>query len=270
MIDFGEFVATLPPEDRNVAIKHQNEIEQLSEYVDYGFVFDDERWKEIGYDFYTAKRVADLAAKHLSSVRGTPSILEIGAGSNENILRAITFGLKGIPFEYIVYNENKILSREFIERANVFTGSFLIREQDILKADSADKYDLVILQHAINDIAENHFAKAREIDTVEQSWWSSRSERFKLLNELVQSKNGLEQLAAVFAGLVDRLLVMIKPGGILLVNHCCFQNEVRDGYNRELNNQYIRYFRDVAARVDLLVEVDSGLNHQWWFLSQRR
>jgi hypothetical protein len=258
-----------PPDDQRVFKDHERVIEQLIPHVNWGFVFDQERWMELAFDVDASIKwlciIQDLAGR--KNFEQPFSVLEIGPGSTESVVRALA--LSRIPARYSAINENRPLSVGLRDSLRKYEFPANVISADVFGMDISE-CDLLVLHHALNDIVESALAKERSIDVVDRNWRDTRVERFRAVRNTICMPDGHEKIVSIFRCLIEKASEALSKGGHLVANHCCFQNEIRDGYDCRLNNSFVDIFRSLLMSSGKFKELPNDFGRQWWITAVRR
>jgi len=201
------------------------------------------------------------------------NVLEVASGDTIHVPIALQMYTHG-QGRYVTANLNKGLTESFWKRvANLTIYIRLIEDNasNIEQYEPAESFDLIALQHAVNDIIQTIVAEELGIDTVHNDWMAILPDMAHGVTWAYQNGT-LERIAyAKFIALLQGCYQLLRPGGYMVFNHCVFQVDLDCGYELDLYANYIFLAREWIARSDLDIEVIErhDFDPRWWLIVRK-
>ncbi len=249
-----EAYEAIPPEQRKTAW-HDLLEHPISSFTPQNEVFFRGRWEEV---FRWA-------------VRDTPVVLEIASGDADMVPQMMGRAFPGS--RYITANMNKALTASLLARTAGLPVEMTVVEEDaafLAGKLGAESVDLIVFQHAVNDVLQAILCDRDGIDTIEADWMAILPDMIRILQQEVAGGTLEQSLKTPFLGLLDTLRGLLRPGGILAMNHYMFQLDLDWGYPPDLFEHMIPMIRgwmgDCAGYREVLVD---GFHPNWWIFLRR-
>lgn len=203
----------------------------------------------------------------------TISVLEIGAGGNDLIPKAVAKTYPSPLSQYITANLNKELTNIFKAKTKNLPITVEVIEDDaqnIEKVFGTDAFDMVVFEHSANDVIETILADKNGIDTITSDWMEILPQITEIVNH--QYQNGtLEQIVKTeFLHLISSCLKVLKPNGRIAINHYQFQYNLDIGLNPNWNENLLSIVRTWISEAKLGKEVFvKDFEPQWWMFLKK-
>lgn len=199
--------------------------------------------------------------------------MEVASGDVTVVPRAVDLYSQGTG-SYLTANLNKDLTNNFIRNTRNLEIGIRVVEDNALNLDShcsAESFDVVAFQHAVNDIIQTIVADREGIDTVNNSWWDILSPMIKATEGYYRQGRLAEVARDEFMRLISVCCGLLKKGGCMVFNTTMYQLDLDSGYSRELYSSYVHIAREWIAASGLpLEEVGlEGYDPQWWLVVRK-
>lgn len=202
------------------------------------------------------------------------SVLEIGAGGNDLLPKAIAKAYPSPLSKYTTFNLNQELTGIFKAKTQNLPISIEVIEDDAQKIESyegEDVFDVIVFEHSANDVIETILAEKNGIDTVHSDWMKILPQITDIVNREYSDKTLETNVKDDFLKLISTCLKVLKSDGILAINHYQFQYNLDIGLNPEWNENLLPIIRKWILDAKLGEEVffeDS--EPQWWMFLQKK
>lgn len=201
----------------------------------------------------------------------TLALLEVATGDTDMIPQMMA---RSYPHSrYITANMNRILTARFRERTQGLPLEIVVIEADAAHIErhlDAASLEVVAFQHAVNDVIQAILCAQAGVDTVYTDWMETLPQMIAILQRELAA-NTLEQHAKPgFLSLLERLLRVLKPGGMLVMSHYMFQLDLDWGYPPDLWENMLPMTRRWVTDLPGCREVTfDGFHPQWWLFLRK-
>ncbi len=174
---------------------------------------------------------------------------------------------------YITANMNRLLTQSLREKTRDLPLEVAVIEEDAANIDQhlpAESVDLIAFQHAVNDVIQAILCDQQGIDTIYADWMETLPAMIRILQKETAA-NTLEQHAKpAFLSLLEKLLKVLKPGGLIVMSHYMFQLDLDWGYPPDLFENLIPITREWVKELPGCKEVNfEGFDPHWWIFLQK-
>lgn len=198
-------------------------------------------------------------------------VLEVASGTNVKIARALDRHSKGNGF-FVAANLNKKHSAKLSEYLSEYSIGKKIIEDDAINLSNYyqdNTFDLIGMNHAINDMFEYLAAKSKGIDTVNEDW--NYNLMIQCLEEVYKQGDLESKIKNEFIETIKTLYRLLKPDCYMIMNNYVFQELLKLGGTFELYDSFIDIVRDWIHTSGLKfkeIELD-GLSKKYWLLLRK-
>lgn len=201
----------------------------------------------------------------------TLTLLEIASGDADMIPQMMA---RVRPrSRYITANMNRKLTRNLRAHTHGLPLEIVVIEEDaagINRHLPAGSVDLIAFQHAVNDVIQAILCDQRGVDTIDTDWMDTLPEMIRILQEELAHHTLELHAKPAFLSLLSNLLVVLKPGGVIAMNHYMFQLDLDWGYPPALWENIIPITRQWVEGQPGCVEVSfAGFHPQWWLFLKK-
>jgi hypothetical protein len=199
------------------------------------------------------------------------TLLEIASGDADMLPQMMA---RDYPHSrYITANMNKILTKSLLEKTRDLSVEIQVIEEDAITIDRylpAESVDLVVFQHAVNDVFQAILCDQEGIDTVDSDWMETLPRMIRILQREI-SENTLENhVKPGWLALLDHLSPVLKKDGLMVMNHYMFQLDLDWGYPPGLWEKMIPITRTWLKGLNGFKELYfDGFDPQWWLFIQK-
>ncbi len=200
------------------------------------------------------------------------TLLEIASGDADCIPQMLARDFAGS--RYLSANMNKILTARLRENTRGLAVEIQVIEEDAacigrhLKPGSVD---LIAFQHAVNDVLQAILCGREGIDTIEADWMAVLPAMIRILQRELAEDSFAAHVKAPWLSLLDQLAGVLKPGGLLVMNHYMFQLDLDWGYPPFLWENLIPIVRSWLPEPSQFTEISlAGFHPQWWMFLQKK
>lgn len=175
---------------------------------------------------------------------------------------------------YITANMNKNLNASLLRKTENLGLNLQLIEDDaahIVDHLGHNAVDIIAFQHAINDVIQAILCDQAGIDTTFSDWMEALPRMIEILQQEIK-QNTLELHAKQpFLQLIDTLLQVLKPNGIIAMNHYMFQLDLDWGYPPALFEHMVPMIRNWLLEMTDCEEITvDGFDPQWWIFLQKK
>lgn len=199
------------------------------------------------------------------------TLLEVASGDSDPIPQMMA---RRYPNgRYIAANMNRRLTESLQERTQELPIEISVIEEDAARIGDflpAGSVDLIAFQHGVNDVIQAILCEQEGLDTIYTDWMAVLPGMIRIMQQEI-AQNTLEQHASpAFQALLHQLLLVLKPGGFIVINHYMFQLDLDWGYPPELWENLIPIVRQWMSSLSGGKEVIyPDFNPHWWIFYQK-
>jgi hypothetical protein len=198
-------------------------------------------------------------------------LLEIASGDADMIPQMMA--LTHPHSRYITANMNRILTSRLREKTRGLPIEIDVIEEDAININQylpPDSVDIIAFQHAVNDVIQAILCDREGIDTVYSDWMEILPKMIGILQKEI-ARNTLEQHAKpAFISLLEKLIKVLKTGGVMVMSHYMFQLDLDWGYPPDLWENIIpitrEWIKELPGGKELFFE---GFDPHWWIFYQK-
>lgn len=200
------------------------------------------------------------------------SLLEVASGDADMLPQCISHSNPSST--YIAANMNQILNRNLIKKLEGLSIQYKLIDDDALQISNyldEASVDVIAFQHGLNDVLQAILCGYYDVDTIYNDWMDILPKMIELLT--VEIKNGTfkEKVYEPFLNLLHTLSKVLKPNGIIAINHYMFQYDLDLGYPVELFTNLIPDVRSwLEGNKDFKEIYINGYSNQWWLFLQKQ
>jgi hypothetical protein len=226
------------------------------------------RFTPVNEVFFRARWAEVLSAAHLGE---DVTLLEIASGDADMIPQMMA---RLYPHSrYITANMNQILNERLRAKTRELPVQVVVIEEDAAAIDRhlpAESVDIVAFQHAVNDVLQAILSEQEGVDTIYTDWMEMLPKMIQILQRET-SQNTLEQhVRPAFLSLLEKLLLVLKKDGLMVMNHYMFQLDLDWGYPPVLWEDWIPITRQWIKGLPGCKEVFfEGFDPHWWLFYQK-
>jgi hypothetical protein len=255
--EYFEFLASKSDEEIEYGLKHI--IESPINYFDF-----------YNYYYYV------MWYKSLRNAVGedTVNVLEIASGDEDMISQVMdkTFNKES---QYVSFNMNKKLNREFYRKTKGLEVSLLVIEEDakyIPDYFGPNYFNAVAFQHSINDVIQAILCHKESIDTIDTDWMKVLPHMIKIMQRELQEGTLEQHAKKEFLSLISNCMDTLTQNGMMIFSHYMFQLDLDLGYPYELWHNMLPMARKWILESGLMVEEIEfeGFDKQWWMFLRKK
>ncbi|MGF7146222.1 hypothetical protein HNQ56_004686 [Anaerotaenia torta] len=198
------------------------------------------------------------------------TLLEVATGDADMIPQML--GRTRPHSHYITSNMNKLLNHSLLKKTKGLPITMRLIDDDAANITShigEASVDVITFQHAVNDVLQAILCGREGIDTIDSDWMETLPEMIAVLQREVR-ENTLEQhIKGAFLELIRSLLKVLKPGGIIIMNHYMFQLDLDWGYPPELFENMLPMVREWLRELDAREIFVEGFHPNWWLFLKK-
>ena len=250
-------------------LPEEEKIEALKNIISYPVGHNLKHWVVFNW-FLKTRWVEALQAVNLVA---PISALELATGSNDKIPQILTKRFNHTNTRYTTVNLNKKLTADFKQNTKDLALRIDIIEdaaQNIENYFSDEKADVVIFEHAFNDIAEDLIAKKHGIDTINIDWFDIIQRLIEITNKAYLNGTYEEILKENFLEMLSSSLKVLKPGSFIISHQFQYQFDIDRGIFPEIWTELISMVRKWINEKDTGEEVFfDGFDPTWWMFIKK-
>lgn len=198
-------------------------------------------------------------------------LLEVATGDADMIPQAMQVAYPAA--HYCTANLNERLNASFRQRTAALTLDIQLFPAD---ASAIAQYlppasvDVVAFQHGLNDVVQGILCAREGIDTTYADWMETLPAMIRILQREVAAGTLAEHAREPFLALMASQLSVLKPGGVIAMNHYQFQLDLDWGYPSDLWENFIPLMRSWLSALPGCAEVPlEGFHPQWWLFLRK-
>lgn len=227
------------------------------------------RFTAVNEVFFRARWAEVLGALHPGKEL---ALLEIASGDADVIpqmmARACPHGSR-----YITANMNRLLTQSLREKTRHLPLEVLVIEEDAAEIERhllAESVDIIAFQHAVNDVIQAILCGQAGVDTVYADWMEILPQMIAILQKETAQNTLTQHASPAFLHLLEKLLTVLKPGGLMVMNHYMFQLDLDWGYPPGLWDNMIPITRQWIKALPGCKEVFfEGFDPHWWMFFRK-
>ena len=250
-------------------VSEKEKIEALKNIISYPVGHNLIHW--FMFTWFTKTRwIEALQAVNLAS---PVSMLELATGSGDMIPQVLAKQYSHPHTRYTTVNLNKQLTADFKQRVKDLPIKIDIIEdaaQNIETYFNNKQVDVVIFEHAFNDIAEDIIGKKYGIDTINMSWWDILPKLVELTNDAYSNGTYEAIIKEDFLQMFRSLLKVLKPGSFIISYQFQYQFDLDLGIIPEIWTDLISTVRKWLNEGNIGEEVFfDGFEPNWWMFIKK-
>ncbi len=247
--------ASIPPSERSAQVQAllERPIAHFSAVIDVLFRA---RWAEV------------LQA---SGAKSGLTLLEIASGDTDVIPQMMARDYPGS--RYIAANMNRLLTAGLRAKTAGLPLDVAVIEEDaigIARHLAADSVDVVAFQHGVNDVLQAILCDKEGVDTIQTDWMETLPRMIEIMQRETRDNTLEQHVKPEFLALLATLRNVMKPGGLMAMNHYMFQLDLDWGYPPAVWEDLIpivrRWVKDVPGMREVSFE---GFDPQWWLFLKK-
>lgn len=200
------------------------------------------------------------------------TLLEVATGDADMIPQMLGRTRPGSC--YITANMNKLLNQRLLKKTDGLPITMKLIDDDaahITDHIGEASVDVIAFQHAVNDVIQAILCEREGIDTIYSDWMAALPKMIAILQREVREDTLEQHVKISFIGLVRTLLKVLKPNGIIAMNHYMFQLDLDWGYPPELFEHMIPMVREWLHEVEECQEIFlEGFDSSWWLFLKKK
>lgn len=175
---------------------------------------------------------------------------------------------------YATANLNKKLTQNFLAKTAALRTAVRVVEDDganMSQYYAPGSFDVLALQHGVNDIVQTILCEREGMDTVNGDWWENLPQMTRISDEYHRSGRLEDAARPGFLACMRACADLIRPGGYLAFNSIVYQYDLDLGYPLDLYESYIPMARRwlLEAGMGLTEITPEGWDRQWWMILQK-
>jgi hypothetical protein len=202
------------------------------------------------------------------------NILEVASG-DEDMIPQVMDRIYNKESQYVSFNMNKKLTREFYGKTKELDVSVLVIEEDakyIPDYFGPDYFNIVAFQHSINDVIQSILCHKEGIDTINSDWMKVLPHMIKIMQRELQEGTLEQHAKKEFLSLISNCIDTLTQNGMMIFSHYMFQLDLDLGYPYELWHNMLPMARKWILESGLMVEEIEfeGFDKQWWMFLRKK
>jgi SAM-dependent methyltransferase len=211
-------------------------------------------------------------ALRLGALMTAPAVLEVASGDADMLPQMMA---RVFPHSrYITANMNRPLTESLRRNTEGLAVTVEVIEEDAARIAEflpAQSVDWIVFQHAVNDVLQGILCGQEGVDTVDADWMAILPCMIQIMQREMAQHTLEAHVKAPFLALLRELLRVLKPGGLIAMNHYMFQLDLDWGYPADLWENLIPRIRPWMAELAECEEVDfDGFDPQWWLFLRKK
>lgn len=228
----------------------------IEEFTEINDLYFRTKWAELVNKIYGKKPIimlevasgdADMIPQALA--RSNPSSIYITANMNKRLNESLLKKTKNLGLDIKLIDDDASMINNYIKQSSV---------------------DMIAFQHGVNDVLQAILCEQNGIDTVNTDWMECLPKMIELVKFEVENNTFEDNVKHVFLKLIKDLLITLKEGGVIAINHYMFKYDLDLGYPKELFENLIPLIRDWFKELDICQEIFyDGFSEQWWIFLKK-
>lgn len=199
-------------------------------------------------------------------------LLEIASGDADLIPQCLSHTNPNST--YITANMNQKLNESLLSKLSGLSIQYQLIDDDALKISDyleKDTVDIIAFQHGLNDVLQAILCGYYGIDTTNNDWMELLPKMIELLNTEIKNDTFYTKVYEPLLNLLSTLSNVLKPNGVIAINHYMFQLDLDLGYPTDLFTNLIPIVRSWLEHNKLFKEITfEGFSSQWWLFLQKQ
>lgn len=227
------------------------------------------------FDFYNYYYYV-MWYKALKNAAGddTVNVLEIASGDEYMIPQVMDKSFNK-ESQYVSFNMNKKLTKEFYQKTKGLEVSVLVIEEDakyIPDYFGPNYFNVVAFQHSINDVIQAILCEKEGIDTIDTDWMKVLPDMIRIMQRELQEGTLEQHAKKEFLNLIASCMDTLNQDGIMIFSHYMFQLDLDLGYPYELWHDMLPMARKWILESGLMLEEIEyeGFDKQWWMFLRKK
>ena len=200
-------------------------------------------------------------------------VLELASGESTHIPKVMAKHYSDSQTKYITFNLNKKLTANFKTATKDLPITIEVVEDPAQTIDSRigeNKIDVVVFEHAINDILQGMFAERNGIDTIDTDWYDVLPKMVEIISSEYRGGTFEASVRNEFLALLDSCLNVLKPNGYIVFFHHMYKMDLDFGYDAELYENMVNIVRKWVQEAGIGQEVFfDGFEPHWWMFIKK-
>lgn len=220
-------------------------------------------------DVYFRARWSEVLSA--AGLAASPVVLEIASGDTDVIPQMM--GRDYPNSRYLAANMNRRLTAGLREKTRNLPLEVAIIEDDaaaIGRHLQADSVDVIAFQHGVNDVLQAILCDRDGVDTIQTDWMETLPAMIAILQRETRQGTLDQSVRPGFLSLLETLLAVLKPGGVIAMNHYMFQLDLDWGYPPDVWENLIPMVRgwvkDLPGAHEIVLD---GFDRQWWLFLRK-
>ncbi len=199
------------------------------------------------------------------------TLLEIASGDTDVIPQMMARDYPGS--RYIAANMNRRLTAGLRAKTSGLPLDVVVIEEDAIGLErhlAADSVDVVAFQHGVNDVLQAILCDKAGVDTIETDWMETLPKMIAIMQHETRAGTLERNVKPEFLALLTTLLKVMRPGGLMAMNHYMFQLDLDWGYPPDIWEHLIPIVREWVRALPGVREAScAGFDPQWWLFLKK-
>lgn len=198
-------------------------------------------------------------------------LLEVASGDADMIPQMMA---RDFPHSrYLAANTNQKLTASLRTKTRAIPVDVAVIEGDAVAIGrhlAPESVDVVAFQHGVNDVLQAILCDQAGVDTTHADWMATLPRMIELVRREIDRNTFEQNLKPAFLALLEQLLKVLKPGGLIVMNHYMFQLDLDWGYPPALWENLIPIVRTWTKDIPVYREASvEGFAPQWWLFLKK-
>ena len=225
-------------------------------------------WAVVSW-FFKTRWLEALQAVNLTA---PASMLELASGATDMLPKILAKFYHHPETSYTTANLNKELTAQFKNSTKDLPIKIDVIEdaaQTIENHFGDRKVDVVVFEHAFNDIVEDMIAVKNGIDTIDINWMDILPQLIKATNDAYLNGTYETIIKEEFLQMLKSLIKILKPGSFIISHQFQYQLDLDLGIIPEIWSDLISTVREWIKEENIGKEVFiDGFEPNWWMFIQ--